>query len=199
MGRTARHDTNELLLGAQALLDAGLSPSDLTIKAVSERVRAPVGSIYYRFPSRAALLAELWLDAVELFQRDLGERAEHAASVGELAVWPIAWCREHPSRARILLVFRREELLLPDTPRELVARAQAHGRELAELHRRLARRFLGSISARHLAAIRFALAELPLAALREPLRRREKLEPHLDEWVEAAAEAVVARARRATS
>ncbi|MCA9605744.1 MAG: TetR family transcriptional regulator [Myxococcales bacterium] len=197
MGRNPQHDATSLLAGARALLDAGRTPAELTIKAVSAEVSAPVGSIYYRFPSRAALLASLWLDAVEGFQADLAARAETSASVGELARWPIEWCREHPSEARVLLVFRRDELLLPDVPEDLAARAAARGRELLALHRRLARRFLGSTRREALAAVRLALAEVPLAAIRERLRRGEALPTYLDDWVDAAAEAVVARAKGA--
>jgi AcrR family transcriptional regulator len=195
MGRTARHHVTTLLLGARALLDSGVSPADLTIKAVSERARAPVGSIYYRFPSRAALLAELWLDAAGLFQRELAAHAADTSSAGALAAWPIAWCRRHPSQARILLVLRREELLVPGTPERLLQRARALGKELGVLHRRLARRLLGGGGVRQLAAVRLALAAIPLAALREPLRLGKELEPELEEWVAAAAEAVVARAK----
>ena len=65
MGRTAQFDREELLLTAASVAAAG---RPLTIQSLAEATGAPVGSIYHRFESREALLAEAWLLAVRHFQ-----------------------------------------------------------------------------------------------------------------------------------
>src|SRR5258707_11498536 len=43
-------------------------PAAVTVLSVTERLRAPSGSFYYRFASRDVLLAELWLATALAFQ-----------------------------------------------------------------------------------------------------------------------------------
>src|SRR5258706_13629002 len=44
-------------------------PAAVTVSSVTERLGAPSGSFYYRFPSRDILLAELWLATALAFQQ----------------------------------------------------------------------------------------------------------------------------------
>ena len=70
MGRPARYDVDSLLDGAVALAASG-GPAAVTMTAVASAVGAPSGSVYHRFPTRAALLSALWLRTLERFHAGL--------------------------------------------------------------------------------------------------------------------------------
>jgi len=55
---------NAGFLGAARALACERGPSAVTVDSVAQRLRAPKGSFYHRFPSRDALLGELWLKTV---------------------------------------------------------------------------------------------------------------------------------------
>lgn len=68
--------------------------------------REDSGSVYRRFPNRAALLAAVRNRAVQRFRTELhplfaGEPVPAAAALG----WrTVAWCRANPADARVLLI-----------------------------------------------------------------------------------------------
>ena len=77
------------------------------MSAVARAVGAPSGSVYHRFPTRAALCGELWMRTEERFQ---GGFADALASPGHAtercvaaARFAVQWCREHPVEAQVLL------------------------------------------------------------------------------------------------
>ena len=66
MPRPARFTLDELLDAAAALLAAD-GPSAVAMSVVARAVGAPSGSMYHRFPTRAALCGELWIRTEERF------------------------------------------------------------------------------------------------------------------------------------
>jgi AcrR family transcriptional regulator len=66
MGR-AQFDHTGFLAAARAIA-AERGPAAVTVDSISERLKAPKGSFYYRFASRDALLGELWLTTVLAYQ-----------------------------------------------------------------------------------------------------------------------------------
>jgi len=69
MGRKAYFNSEEFIDSAiKIIAEEGLGA--LTIAGLATRVTAPVGSVYHRFPSRDALIAELWLNIIESFQSE---------------------------------------------------------------------------------------------------------------------------------
>ena len=71
MPRPARFTLDELLDAAAALLAAD-GPSAVTMSAVARAAHAPSGSMYHRFPTRAALCGELWIRTERRFHAGLG-------------------------------------------------------------------------------------------------------------------------------
>lgn len=98
------HDTSAILDAATRLLSAG-SADAITIAGVIREAAVSSGSVYHRFPNRAALLAAVWNRAVQSFHDELyplfdGEPVAAAVALGRRTV---SWCRDHPADARVLL------------------------------------------------------------------------------------------------
>src|SRR5690349_15476626 len=72
MPRPQRYDTDGLLDAAAVIL-ASAGPMAVTMSAVARATGAPSGSMYHRFPTRAALCAQLWLRTHERFHKELME------------------------------------------------------------------------------------------------------------------------------
>ena len=114
-------------------------------------------------------LTPFWLDLVEEFQArflsHLDEGAPVAAGLAAVA-FVCRWVRRHPREARLMLVHRREDFAAD-------RRAAPHRRRAQQLFtasdtalRRYALRLCGRAGAGELRIVRFALVDLPTAALR---------------------------------
>ncbi len=92
----------------------------LKIQDVVSSTGVSIGSLYHRYGSREALLAQAWLDAVISFQsRFISALEGGGEDAGELAAMATPrFCRSDPCRARLLIGCRREELFSSDTPEE---------------------------------------------------------------------------------
>src|ERR1700752_4830879 len=141
MPRPALFTVDELLDAAAALLAAD-GPSAVTMSAVARAAGAPSGSMYHRFPARAALCGELWLRTEEGFPP--GGRAARTPSLESqtrcvaAARSTVQWCRDPPLEAQVLLT-GADALDAADWPDELSRRRRS-------LHRAL-RRALSALSA----------------------------------------------------
>src|SRR3954451_22817315 len=96
--------------GGTEAVRAPSGPCAATIAAVTERLRAPTGSFYHRFPSRDALLGELWLKAVLAFQQGI----EVALTAGDglaAALHTPIWVREHLNEGCLLLLYHRDDFV----------------------------------------------------------------------------------------
>src|SRR5512138_865868 len=122
MGRPARYRSDEIL--AAALRLAARDPASLTVSSIARATGAPVGSIYHRFPSRDALVAQLWLSTVESFQEGF-VRALRAGEGLSAALHTPRFARGRLDEARLLLLHRREELTSGPWPGAIRARAAA--------------------------------------------------------------------------
>src|SRR6478736_1547123 len=106
MPRPARY-TVDVLLDAAADLLAADGPAAVTMSAVARSTGAPSGSVYHRFPTRAALCGELWVRTEERFQDGLidalvaEDDPQQRCVSGALSI--VAWCRAHPVEAEVLL------------------------------------------------------------------------------------------------
>lgn len=169
MGRPATYSTESLLAVAADLFASGGTRA-LTMSAVARAAGAPSGSVYHRFPDRPALLAALWLGMVTRFQDDyrqvVGEEptTEDAVAAAE---WIVEWCRQNPAPAMVLQAGVRA--FSPESW------STASKRELAEVETRQARD-MDAVVERVAARTgvpedetRFALFDLPLAAVRRHL------------------------------
>src|SRR5215472_15837579 len=174
MGRLRLYSSDQILDSARSLvLGEGLAAA--TIGNIARASGAPPGSIYYRFDSREALLAELWMRAVERAQRHCigaveavteagGEPAE-AVVAGGLSIFDFVL--SEPADAQLLVSMRRTDLIRSPLPPPLVERLRALNRPVARLVGRLAGQLFGQSSAR--ALVTLAVFDLPYGAVRRRL------------------------------
>jgi AcrR family transcriptional regulator len=167
MGRPAEISQEELIAAA-TLVAARLGPAATSIAAVSKAAGIPTGSIYYRLPSRDALLAEIWLSAAERFQALALEKFRAARSLDEAAEAALVtprFAREQHAAAVVLNSHRREEFLRAGVPEAYRARAAKLAAELRDRIAAIAERLLpGDSRAKEIIAV--ALIGIPLGAVR---------------------------------
>ncbi|MEZ0050211.1 AcrR family transcriptional regulator [Mycobacterium sp. MAA66] len=169
MGRPPVHSADDFL-GAAARLFAAGGLRALTMNAVAREVGAPSGSVYHRYPDRAALLAALWMRTARRFQSGylevLGERPTADDAV-RAAVWTVDWCRTHLPEAVVLQAgvrtFEPEEWS-ESACTELATMEDISQRRLSGIVRGLAKE-----TGRPPDQITFAMLDLPLAAMRRHL------------------------------
>lgn len=185
MGRKALYDRSDIR-GAALKLVSTLGPQDVTIADIAKELGAPTGSIYHRYRSREHILAELWMDVVESFQREfvaaLAE-AEDAAGAGEAALLMTRWTRDHMREARLMLLYHRQDFVGAEWPEELAVRAKALEPEMGHALRAFARRALGRSDAEAMARVRFALLDAPFGAIKPYVQRGVALPAVLDELI----------------
>jgi AcrR family transcriptional regulator len=184
VARPARYSVDELLDAAAALL-AGDGPAAVSMSAVARAVGAPSGSVYHRFPTRAALCGELWMRTEERFQ---GGFADALASPGDTtercvaaARFAVQWCREHPVEAQVLLA-GADALDRAAWPESIAARR-------ARLHRAV-NRLRAELDADpdRLSA---ALVDVPYAVVRRHLVAGQRIPDAVDGIVEDCVRALI--------
>jgi len=195
MGRPARYPAQQILDTAARLAAAdGLAGS--TIAAIASALGAPTGSIYHRFSSRDMLIAELWLQTVESFQggfqATLAGPEPHEGGL-RAALYTPRWVRAHPAPARLLLLHRREDFLPGGWPAEVSQRATDLGKQGELALRSFSRRALNSTSAQAMRRARYAVIDLPYAAVRPHVHANEPPPPMVDELIACAYRGVMAR------
>jgi AcrR family transcriptional regulator len=173
MVRGSKFDPAEFVDAALVLLAEG-GPSAVTMAAIARRSRAPTGSIYHRFPSRSAVVAAAWLEALTTFADVIEQALDDPPCSSRL----IAWSRAHPREARTL--FLNEPASLFDTaPPEAVSAA------IRAQEDRIEHAFRSRISGRAdqdeaFARLRFALVDGPVALMRPYLQSGAPIPAFLD-------------------
>lgn len=170
MARPAKFTSEDILESAGRLV-ADRGPGGATIAAIAAQLGAPSGSIYHRFQSRDLILARLWIRTVKVAQAGFLEALAlddlDEAAVGAALHVP-RWSRTHFDDARVLLLYRR---------RDLVERWPADlGPELETLNSGV-EQALGAYTARRFGrnrpdvrrAVAFALVDVPYGAVRRYL------------------------------
>lgn len=196
MGRPARFSDHDLVKAATALA-AGQGPASVTMAAVARAAGAPSGSLYHRFPGRPALLAAVWLHALEGFQVGC-RQALSAASAEEAAVGTarhvVSWSREHPDMARVLL-HRPTEFAFPRWSEPDRVRMERANVEVARLLEKVAERMRepGEGAAHALERVRLAVVDLPLALVRRHLLEGSELPREVTELAADSARRLLAR------
>jgi AcrR family transcriptional regulator len=196
MPRPELHPTDSILDAARGLvLDRGIGAA--TVAAIAESSGAPVGSIYHRFGSVDALLAEMWIRAVRRSQARFAEAADRpeareAAVAAGLSLYD--FCVEHPADGRLLVSLRREDLAGSRIAAAQRSELERLNEPVKGLIKDLARRLYGRVSRRSRDRVIMAVFDLPHGAVRRPLAAGETLSPHRREAVEAAIRAVLADA-----
>src|SRR5882757_6636425 len=101
----ARFEPTHFLAAARELARVG-GPAKVTVASVTERLKAPKGSFYYRFASRDLLLGELWLATALAYQEGFVAAIERGDGLAAALHMP-AWVRLNLDDSRLLL--RSEE------------------------------------------------------------------------------------------
>jgi AcrR family transcriptional regulator len=171
MGRKPRFSNDQFIDAAMTLAVQG-GPGAVTVSSLARLINAPVGSVYHRFSSREVIIAELWLRTAEMFQHGFIELLAKGDAV-RAALHTSRWVRRHPAESRILLLYRKEELISGSWPDEVKARAEALESELARELVAFTRRVFGSAGKKNLHRTVYALIDVPLAAVRRYLEAGE--------------------------
>jgi AcrR family transcriptional regulator len=180
MAPPRKHDTDTILDAVRALaLRDG--PRAVSVAAIARESGAPVGTLYHRFKNRDGLVSAAWLRALYWFHARWLAAAQEPdpleAGVA-MAVSVVAFAREHPDDAQLLLTLRRSDLL------------DAHGDAPAlntPVHEQIVR-LAGSTDPRALDRVTRAIVDIPYAAVR---RHRHPLPDWLEAEVADAARALL--------
>ena len=178
-------------------LDAALAvaveqgPAAATVASISERLKAPTGSFYHRFASRDVLLGTLWLKTVLDFQQ--GISAALAAGDGlAAALHTPNWARTHLDEARLLLVFDREDFVAGNWPEQLRKRVAEMTRRMKNAASRNALVVFDRDGVEERRLAKFLIAEAPVAAVRDHLKRGEAPPQIVDRMIRTTYLAIVA-------
>ena len=188
MGR-ALFDHTGFLAAARALA-CERGPGAVTVDSVTQRLRAPKGSFYHRFASRDALLGELWLKTVLAYQEGF-VRAIEAGDGLAAALHTPAWARAHLDDARLLLLHSRHDFVHGDWPAALKRGVRDQAQRFESCLTSFARQAFGRAGPAQLRRATFVLAEVPIAAVKTHLERREPPPMLVDELITKTYHAIV--------
>jgi AcrR family transcriptional regulator len=183
--RPARFSVDELLDAAAALLAAD-GTSGVTMSAVARAVGAPSGSVYHRFPTRAALCGELWIRTEQRFHRGFADALTAPGSSLERCIaaaeYTVRWCRDRRDEAQVLLV-GADALELSEWPTDLSRR-----------HRALRRAREQALAGVHVDNdhVHAAVIDVPYGLVRRYLVARKPIPRAVDGMAEACVRALLA-------
>lgn len=188
------HFGREDFLNAALDIVSESGPGSLTIAALAARIKAPVGSVYHRFMSREVLLAELWLTIAASFQRGFLEALERDGL--DAALYTVRWVRAHLNEGRVLLLYRREELVAGNWPEDVREHAAQLAGDLEKGLIAFTKKNFGSAKKENVRRSVFALIDVPLAAVKRHLQKSEPPPDFLDELISDNYAAVMKGDRR---
>jgi AcrR family transcriptional regulator len=188
MGRSL-FDTSSFLAAARSLA-CERGPAAVTVDSIRARLKAPKGSFYHRFASRDALLGELWLVTVLSYQQGFVAAIEAGDGLAAALHTP-AWARRHLDDARLLLLYSRHDFVQGDWPATLKQGVADQARRFEACLKAFARQAFGRAGPAQLRRAAFVLAEVPIAAVRGHLERREPPPPLVDELIATTYRAIV--------
>lgn len=174
------------------LLERGSASA--TVEAIADLSGAPTGSIYHRFGSRDGLLTRLWIRAVHRSQSSFLAALEHedpqaAALAGARSI--MEFCEREPADARLLVSFRREDLIRTAPSGQLADELEELNRPVEAAVVTLARRLYGRSTRAAVDRTLLAVFDLPYGAVRRYLITGSKIPAGLRDDVARAVEAVL--------
>ena len=192
MGRPAKF-SDDLILDATAAAIARDGPARATVANIAATVGAPSGSIYHRFDSRDLMFARLWIRTVRRSQPGfIAALADDDLNAGarDAVLHVPRWSRSHLSEAVVLLLYRREDLAAR-WPDELGDELRDLNVDLIRAYKEYCRRRYGTAARATLEVARFALFDIPYAAVRHYLAAGEAPPARLDELIATASATVL--------
>ena len=149
---------------------------------------------YHRFASRDVLLGNLWLKTILDFQHGVSAALDAEDGLAAALHTP-NWSREHLDEARLLLVFDREDFVAGAWPKELRERVAKMTQGMKNAAPRRARAVFGRNGAEERRLAQFLISEVPVAAVRDHLKRGEAPPPLVDRMISTTYSAIVAEYR----
>jgi AcrR family transcriptional regulator len=196
--RHAQHLAEDILDAARGLvLEHGVQSA--TVDAIARESGAPVGSLYHRFGSRTRLLAELWMRAARRSQAAFLAAARHAEpeqAAVDAALSIYDFVQQHRQDARLLVSFRREDLLHDARSPRLIRELKELNRPLEDAVTDLARRLFGKATRKTAEQTALAVIDLPLGAVRRHLVAGSELPPWLRDQLAAVVRTVLRGGRQ---
>lgn len=162
----------------------------MTVDSVIQRLKAPKGSFYYRFASRDALLGELWLLTVLAYQEGFVAAIEAGNGLAAALHTP-AWARLNLEDARLLLLYSRHDFAQGEWPAALKRGVRDQTQRIETCLQSFARQTFGRAGPSELRRATFVLGEVPIAAVKQHLERREPPPPLVDELITKTYRAIV--------
>ena len=188
MGR-AHFEHADFFAAARTLI-AERGPVAVTVDAIIRQLNAPKGSFYHRFASRDALLGELWLTTVLAFQEGFVSAIEAGDGLAAALHVP-SWARRHLDDARLLLLYSRHDFVQGAWPEALQRGVTDQTKRFEACLTKFARDAFGRAGPDQLRRATFVLAEVPTAAVKTHLQRREPPPPLVDELITRTYYAIV--------
>jgi AcrR family transcriptional regulator len=174
------------------LLERGSASA--TVEAIADVSGAPTGSIYHRFGSRDGLLTRLWIRAVYRSQASFLAALEHEdprAAALAAAQSILEFCQQEPADARLLVSFRREDLIRTAPSGQLAEELEELNRPVQAAVVALARRLYGRPTQAALNRTLLAVFDLPYGAVRRYLITGTKIPAGLRDDLARAVKAVL--------
>src|SRR5215211_3947573 len=137
-----------------------------------------------------ALLGELWLETVLAYQEGFVAAIESGDGLAAALHTP-AWARLHLDDARLLLLYSRHDFVQGDWPKTLKRGVADQAQRFEACLKSFARQAFGRAGPAQLRRATFVLAEVPIAAVRGHLKRREPPPLLVDELVTTTYRAIV--------
>jgi AcrR family transcriptional regulator len=177
-------------IAAARALAAAHGPAAVTVDSITRALNAPKGSFYHRFVSRDALLGEVWLESVLAYQEGFVAAIETGDGLSAALHIP-RWSRAHLDDARLLLLHSRHDFMQGDLPAALKRGVREQAERFEACLARFARDAFGRAGPSQLKRAAFVLAEVPIAAVKGYLERREAPPPLVDELIAKTYRAIV--------
>jgi AcrR family transcriptional regulator len=162
----------------------------VTVDLVTQWIKAPKGSFYHRFPSRDALLGELWLNTALAYQEGFVAAIEARDGLAAALHAP-AWARQHLDDARLLMLYSRHDFVQGEWPVALKRGVQQQWESFESCLATFARDAFGRAGPSQMRRATFVLAEVPLAVVKTHLVHREPPPPLVDELITRTYRAIV--------
>jgi AcrR family transcriptional regulator len=188
MGRPI-YDNAGFLEAARILASEG-GPAAVTVDSVAKRVKAPKGSFYHRFESRDVLLGQLWLQMVLEFQKGFVAAIEEGDGLAAALHMP-RWARAHLEDARLLSLYSRHDFVQGDWPDELKKGVREQAERIEHCLVKFSRDTFGRAGESQIRRSTFVLLEVPVAAVKGHLERREAPPPIVDDLIARTYRAIV--------
>jgi AcrR family transcriptional regulator len=190
--RPARFD-RDVILDATLRVVAARGLAALTTDAVADEMGGHAGSIYYRFPTKDHLLADLWLRAARAGQTgllDVLAQDDLDQALDDAVLHYPRWSRQETAAAQVLATYGREQVT-PRWPDALATELDVVNDELIRALDGLTCRLFGDGGADHRRTVTFAVLDLPAGAIRRYLLAGKPAPRSLDGPILTAARAAL--------